>query len=136
MVDVFRLVQFMLVNNVLLTDLAPHNIGMIHKKVVVFDYHGLHRLTKDGEINREDWWRRLARNLTRFVCSLEGAHKRTEFSTLMQNCTESVVKKMETDSTIPKEFSAMIRYLYTTQNNVSIDTLCDHLEKCINVIKK
>jgi hypothetical protein len=135
-IDVLRLVQFMLINNVLLTDLAPHNLGLIHKKIVVFDYHGLHRLMKNDKIKRVNWWRRLARNLTRFMCSLEGAHKRAEFSTLMQDCTASVVKKMESDTTIPKEFSSMIRYLYTFQNNVSIEKLCEHLEKCINAIKK
>lgn len=134
-IEVFRLIQFMLVNNILLTDLAPHNLGILHKKVVIFDYHGLHRLTKDGSINREDWWRRLARNLTRFVCSLEGAHKRAEYSLLMQNCTEETIQKMEGDSSIPAIFSSMIRYLSTEQNNASIDKLCDYLEKCIIEIK-
>lgn len=133
--EVFQLVQFMLANNVLLTDLAPHNLGISGKRCVVFDYHGLHRLTKDGKIKRPDWWRRLARNLTRFMCSLYGAHKRAEYSALMQNCDEKVVRKMENDPEIPRVFSKMIRYLFVHENNASIETVCTHLENCITHLK-
>lgn len=132
--DVFRLVQFMLVNNILLTDLAPHNLAILHRQVVVFDYHGLHRLTKDGVIKREDWWRRLARNLTRFICGLYNPKKRSEYSTAMQNCDRNVIKKMEEDPGIPEVFTTMIKYLLKEQNNVSINKLCTFLEKCITCI--
>jgi hypothetical protein len=134
-VDVFRLVQFMLINNILLTDLAPHNLGIYEKNIVVFDYHGLHRLKKDGVIKRSDWWRRLARNLTRFVTSLKSQHKRAEYSELMQNCDEEAVVKLEKDPEIPKVFSALIRYLMEKQEKASIESVCTQLEACINHIK-
>jgi hypothetical protein len=134
--DVFRLVQFMLINNVLLTDLAPHNLGIIDKKVVIFDYHGLHRFTKDGEIKRVDWWRRLVRNLTRFVSAMSSAHKRAEYSLLMQDCNKKVIAKMELDPEIPKSFTTMVKYLSTAQNNTTIETVCTYLENCIKDINQ
>jgi len=132
--EVLRLVQFMLVNDILLTDLAPHNLGLIHHHVVVFDYHGLHRLTQDGSIKRVNWWRRLLRNLTRFISALHGAHKRAEYSALMQNCTDSVVKQIEEDQAIPKPYSQLVRYLFTEQNRASIPQICEYLENTINEI--
>jgi hypothetical protein len=134
-IEVFHLIQFMLVNRIMLTDLAPHNLGIVRHHVVVFDYHGLHRLMKDGEIYRDDWWRRLARNLTRFMTALIGAHKRAEYSALMQNCDDKVIKKMENDPEIPKIFSTMIRYMATEQGGVVVEKLIEYLEKCINELK-
>lgn len=133
--DIFRLVQFMLVNDILLTDLAPHNLGYLDRHVVVFDYHGLHRLTKHGTIKRENWWRRLIRNMTRFITALFGSHKRSEYSKLMQNCDDNVVKKLENDPDIPKPFSKMVKYITTAQNHVSIEKLCGHLEENIQYLK-
>ena len=130
-VDIFRLVQFMLINDILLTDLAPHNLGVDGKHVVVFDYHGLHRLKKDGVIKRADWWRRLARNLTRFVCGLTSQHKRAEYSLLMQDCNENVLKKMDADADIPKVFTSLIRYLMKEQGNATIENVCTYIEECI-----
>jgi len=132
--EIFRLIQFMLVNNILLTDLAPHNLGVIHKKVFIFDYHGLHRLMKDGVIKRDDWWRRLARNLTRFICGLYNPHKRPEYSALMQSCDQQVIKKMSSDPDIPKVFTQLINYLLTEQSGASVKVICTLLEGCISHI--
>ena len=134
-IDVFRLIQFMLINDILLTDLAPHNLGIIHKHVVVFDYHGLHRLTRDGAIKREDWWRRLVRNLTRFTCGLYNPKKRPEYSALMQNCDQNVVKKMESDPDIPPVFTTLVKYLMEERNNGSLEKICELIENCIRFIK-
>jgi hypothetical protein len=134
-IDVLRLVQFMLINDILLTDLAPHNLGVDGNRVVVFDYHGLHRLKKNGVIKREDWWRRLVRNLARFIIGLASQHKRAEYSAMMQNCTEGVVKKMETDPEVPAVFTTLVKYLMKEQSHASIETTCAHLEACINQIK-
>ena len=133
-VDLFKLIQFMLVNDILLTDLAPHNLGLIKKQLVVFDYHGLHRLTEHGVIKRQDWWRRLIRNLTRFICGLYCPHQRAEYSLLMQDCTTDVVRKLSNDSHIPKEFSKLVEYVMKEQENTSIPKLCEHLESCIKTI--
>jgi hypothetical protein len=133
--DVFRLLQFMLVNDVLLTDLAPHNLGLVKGRVVVFDYHGLHRLTKNGVVKHTNWWRRLSRNLVRFVCGLYNPHKRPEYSLLMQNCDQSVIKKMESDSDIPKPLTSMIKYFMSQQNDISINKVCAYLEQCLNYVK-
>jgi hypothetical protein len=134
-IEIFRLVQFMLINDILLTDIAPHNLGLTGKHVVVFDYHGLHRLKKNGIIKENDWWRRIVRNLVRFVCGLESKHKRAEYSALMQNCDENVLRKLEHDPEIPKPLSALIRYVMLKQAHSAIDTTCAHLEACINYLK-
>ena len=134
-IDVLRLVQFMFVNDILLTDLAPHNLGIINKHVVVFDYHGLHRLTKNGELKRCDWWRRLARNLTRFITGLCCPHERPAYSLLMQNCDEKVIKKMNNDTSIPKCFTGLVQYLMVEENTASIEKICQYLEECITFIK-
>jgi len=135
-INLFRLIQFMIVNNVILTDLAPHNLGVSNKGLVVFDYHGLHRLTKNGKIKRPDWWRRLARNLTRFMCGLYCPKKRSQYSQMMQQCDSYVIKTMTADKDLPSVFTELIKYLMTQQNHVSIEELCNHLEQCIKYIKK
>lgn len=135
-VDLFRLIQFMLVNDILLTDLAPHNLGVLDKQLVIFDYHGLQRLTTEGQIKRVDWWRRLVRNVMRFTCGLYCPHKRPEYSLLMENCDAKVVNKMTNDPEIPPPVTVLVRYAMTEQNNVSIERVCELLEKCIKYIKK
>jgi len=134
-IDVFRLVQFMLNNNILLTDLAPHNLGLVNGQVKVFDYHGLHRLKKKGVIKRTYWWKRIVRNLTRFVCGFYIPHKRTEYAGLMQNCNRSTIKKMGRDPSIPYSFIELIKYLESRRDKVSLDKTVDLLEACISQIK-
>lgn len=133
-IDLFRLIQFMLVNDILLTDLAPHNLGLLKGHVVVFDYHGLHRLTKEGQIKRPDWWRRLVRNLVRFVCGLYCPRKRHEYSLLMENCDTKVIQKMSQDPDIPECLTTLVEYLMTQENRASVPTVCEHLETCIKYI--
>ena len=133
-IDVFRLIQFMLVNDILLTDLAPHNMGLMKGHVVVFDYHGLHRLTEDGKIKRPDWWRRLARNLTRFICGFYCPKKRAIYSQLMQDCDEKVIQKLSNEPEIPKCFVQLVEYMKTHQDQSKVEEVCEHLEKVIKYL--
>jgi len=134
-VDVFRLVQFMLINDILLTDLAPHNLGLLDGHIVAFDYHGLHRLKKKGQIKRANWWKRVARNLTRFICAYCVPDKRKDYAKLMQNCNSSAVKKLENEKDLPRSFGRLIRYLLEHKNKASIDRIVDLLEQCISDLK-
>jgi hypothetical protein len=135
-IDVFRLVQFMLINDIILTDLAPHNLGLYQGHVVVFDYHGLHRLTENGAIKEIDWWKRLVRNLTRFICGLYNQRKRPLYSDLMQNCDARVIKKMEDDAFFPSEFINFIKFVMIEGRNAKIETMCEYLQGCIDYITK
>lgn len=131
-IDVFKLIQFMLINKILLTDLAPHNLGIIKGHAVVFDYHGLHRFAVDGRIKRPFWWRRLSRNLTRFICGLYCPKKRSIYSELMQDCNANAIKQMSADRDLPKCFVTLIDYLMKNNERAKIPEVCQHLE---NVIK-
>jgi hypothetical protein len=134
-IDVFRLIQFMLINDILLTDLAPHNLGLMNGHVVIFDYHGLHRLKKKGQINRENWWKRIARNLTRFISALYVPNKRQEYANLMQNCNSKVIKKLEHQGDLPSSFISLIKYLNKHNEKASIDQVVDLIDDCIYNIK-
>jgi len=134
-IDVFRLVQFMLINGILLTDLAPHNLGLLDGQVVVFDYHGLHRLKKKGQIKREYWWKRIARNLTRFICGYLIPDKRKEYANLMQNCNQEAIRKLEREAGLPVSFALLIKYLESHRNKVNLDQVIDLIEDTITDIK-
>ena len=134
-IDVFKLVQFMLINNILLTDLAPHNLGIVDGQVKVFDYHGLHPLKKKGSIKRKYWWKRIVRNLTRFICGLYVPHKRTEYARLMQNCNQLTIKKLNGDPHVPQSFIDLIKYLESYRNKVSVDKVVYLLGECVSHIK-
>lgn len=131
-IDVFRLIQFMLLSDILLTDLAPHNLGIYKDHVLVFDYHGLHRLKKNGQIKRTNWWRRLARNLTRFICCIYVPDRRKEFAQLMQNCNSNTIAKFENEPQMPISFVELLKYLSNQQNRVIIDQVYEYLELCIH----
>jgi hypothetical protein len=120
----------------ILTDLAPHNLGIINNQVIVFDYHGLHKLRKDGKIKRQNWWRRIARNLVRFICAIYCPQKRKEFVTAMQNCDSSAIYKLEQDNDLPSVFVELIKYMYHNENKASVTIICEYLESCIELIKQ
>lgn len=135
-IDVFRLVQFMLINDILLTDLAPHNLGLLNGHVCVFDYHGLHRMTENGVIKEANWWQRLVRNLTRFMCGVYNPRKRPLYSDLMQNCDSRVVTKMESESFFPQDFINFVKYVMIEGRNAKTVTMCEYLQGCIDYITK
>jgi hypothetical protein len=140
-IDILRLIQFMIINNVILTDLAPHNLGLINingqLQTIIFDYHGLHPLSDEsGDIKRAGWWRRLARNMTRFVSALYVPEKRKHYGALMQNCDSIVLLELQNEKSIPVSFTNLLTYLSTYQNKAEIDQICLHIDLCVEDLKK
>jgi hypothetical protein len=136
-IDIFELVKFMLERNIIMTDLAPHNMGIHNGHVVTFDYHGLHPLKKDGyKIKRKNWWRRVARNLTRFMCYIYASGKRRFYANMMQDCNDKVIGKFRESNSLPACFADLLEYFNTKHNEASTDHVCELLQKCITQIER
>ncbi len=128
----FQLLYFLFKHNLLLTDLPPQNVGLLNGLVIIFDYHDLSPFRNHlGQISHIDWWRRLARNLTRFICYSYAEDKRKIYAELMQDCTRRVIKTLSQDSRLPREFIELITYLYKERNQIKTETLCQHFQNCV-----
>lgn len=133
-VEFFQVVQFMLKRNILLTDLAPNNIGLLNGHILLFDYHGLHPLKREGRIHRAKWWGRLFRNLVRFITTIYAPDKVTEYAEHLQVYDTSVVDKLADDGLLPSTFIGLLRYVSENENDVSLDKLYQLLQQCQNTI--
>ena len=131
-IGVFQMVQFMLLKNILVTDLSPHNLGLLNGRVVIFDYHGLHPLRRnDGRIKRRKWWVRLMRNLTRYLSYIYAPEKLNEYSALMDDYDDSVVEKLKFDRLLPSTYIELLLYVSINDTEVSVDILFKLLQNCI-----
>lgn len=121
-VEIFKMVQFMIINNVILTDLAPHNIGIYDNQVVFFDYHGLRPLKLgSGKIKHKKWWKRLFRNLTSYLCYIYSPNQREEYEKLIENLDLSVIKRMKKHNRLPAVFIELLDYVMNYQNEASLE---------------
>ena len=122
--EIFKMVQFMIINNIILTDLAPHNIGIYDQQVVFFDYHGLCPLKlSNGQIKHKKWWVRLFRNLTSYLCSIYSPSKDSEYSRLIDNVDLIVIEKMKKHGRLPPIYIELLNYVMNYQNEVSLETI-------------
>lgn len=127
----FQLVEFMFHQNLLLTDLPPQNVGLLGGYVIIFDYHGLGPFRdKHGVIHHKEWWRRLARNLTRFITHSYTPDKRKEYEDLMQDYDSNVLKILTKDERLPRSFIELLKYMGEAQSSVTNDRLCQLLRSC------
>lgn len=90
-ISFMQLIIYMLETNQLISDIGAHNLGLLNEHLVVFDYHGLHPITRNGLIRRKRWWKRPIINLTNFVSyiNLEGSnfyHQYDNFLTSLDEC--------------------------------------------------
>lgn len=132
--EFFQLIQFMLKRNILLTDLAPNNIGLLNGHIVLFDYHGLHPLKREGRIHRVKWWGRLFRNLVRFITTIYAPEKVDEYSKYLEVYEINVVNKLSNDNLLPTTFIKLLEYVATHENEVALETLYTMLNSCIQTI--
>lgn len=128
---VFQMVKFMIQNDALSTDIAPHNLGVHKNRLVLFDYHGLHPILKNGALPAKRWWGRLNRNLTRYMAYIYAPDRVDEYVRLMKNFNEKHFKKIEKEGLLPSCFIALLRYFINQNNSTSVDELVDLLEDCI-----
>lgn len=131
----FQLIEFLFRQNLLLTDLPPQNVGVLGGYVIIFDYHGLGPFRDEkGVIQHKEWWRRLFRNLTRFISFSYAPNKRKEYAELMQNYNPNVLKVFIKDNKLPRSFIELIKYVSENQEKVRNDQLCQLLRNCQNDI--
>lgn len=135
-VEFLQLIQFMLKKNVLLTDLAPNNIGIINGHLILFDYHGLHPLKREGRIHREKWWGRLFRNLVRFISHIYAPEKQLEYAELFNTYSSSTVETLAGDQQLPPAFIELLQYVSTHENAVDLNILYKLLQACIETVIK
>lgn len=60
--SILLMVIYMIRKNKIVTDIGTHNIGRDHANIMIYDYHGLHKINTKSE-----WWGRLAINLQRYI---------------------------------------------------------------------
>ena len=49
----------------IVTDIGPHNIGIYHRNICIFDCHGLQKVTYI--MNIDNWYNRLLINLEKYI---------------------------------------------------------------------
>lgn len=79
-ISFLQLIIFMFENNELISDIGPHNLGVLDGHLVVFDYHGLHPIIRNNKVRKRKWWKRPITNLTNFINYLN--YKDEEFPQL------------------------------------------------------
>jgi len=136
-IGMFKFVKFMIENDVLMTDLAPHNLGTINGQLVSFDFHGLGPLSNgDGKFRKSGWWRRLARNLARFMAAVYVPKDMKKYGEMFQNCTTKTIQKIKQDSNLPKSFGNLVEYMSDNLDNAEVDTVVKLLAYCISDMTK
>ncbi len=128
---VFQMVRFMICNDALSTDIAPHNLGIYKNRLVLFDYHGLHPILRNGSLPGKKWWGRLIRNLTRYMSYIYAPDRIDEYVRLMKNFNEKHYKKIIKEGLLPKCYIDLLQYLMELEGGESIDELVDLLGDCI-----
>ena len=111
-IGVIQMIQFMLRKNILVTDISPHNLGLLKGQVVLFDYHGLHPFQRrDGTIKRRKWCGRILRNLARYLSYIYAPEKIAEYTQLMQSVDHQTIKKLKSDGLLPSSFIRLAIYV-------------------------
>ena len=60
--SVILLIIAMILKDRIVTDIGPHNMGVYHRNIGIFDCHGLHKIDRE-----KNWYSRLVVNLERYV---------------------------------------------------------------------
>ena len=88
--SILLLVIIMLLKNRIVTDIGPHNIGVYHRNIGIFDCHGLQKI--DLTIN---WYSRLLINLNRYLNHFNNTCNLTEI--FESNDINKIVEKLSRD---------------------------------------
>ena len=133
---IFKTVNFLIENNLLLTDLAPNNFGFLGNSLVLFDYHDLQPISEDGKQLKTSWWRGIMKNLTRYVSALYAPEKSEKYERLMEDLDETVLEKFRKDHLLPSCFVKILQYILIDRNDVSEFTIYNLLNDCIDRLDK
>ena len=119
LLKILKTVNFLIKNNLLLTDLAPNNFGFLGDDIVLFDYHDLQPLTDDGRQLKTSWWRGIMKNLTRYTSALYAPQKSLKYERLMEDFTETIIAKFNKDNLLPSWFIKILQYILIDRDDVS-----------------
>lgn len=134
-IEFLQFIQYMLKRNIILTDLSSNNIGLTPQgHIILFDYHGLHPLKRDGRIHRVKWWGRLFRNFTKFITTIYAPDRADEYAGYAQTYDSSMIEKFVNDNKLPQSYIDLLDYITTHDNQVDLPTLYKLLQKCIDTI--
>jgi hypothetical protein len=136
--DIFKTVQFMIKNNTIISDIAPHNWGVIDGKTSLIDYHGLTQFRiNNGIIRSAHWWQRIARNLVRYMAIIYVPNLQKELLKHMIKYNKHTIDYLKNESGLPAEFIKLIEYMYDLNGkNIPQDKVCELFDSCIKIIKK
>ena len=136
-ISVFQIIQYFLKTDILMTDLAPRNVGIRNGLVVLFDYHGLRPLRQFNDSARKNgWWTRIVRNLTRFISYLYAPDRASAYGLMMQTCTPDNIAKLKSEGHLPNAFIDLLYYLQKNNRLARLSVISEYLEKCIGEIMK
>jgi hypothetical protein len=116
-----QLIIFMFENNQLVSDIGAHNLGLLNGQLVVFDYHGLHPIVKNGSICHQKWWKRPITNLSYFLSAID--FEGDDFLTRYDHFLEAL-PLCRTE----KDFSAITKLLYECLYSMMNSILLDDKE--------
>lgn len=133
-VTIFEMVKLMLEKDSLCTDIGAHNMGIYQGQLVLFDYHGLHPLLKNGQLPQKKWWGRLMRNLIKYMCAIYAPSKGEKYSMLIKNLNSKAIKQIEKDDFLPETFVTLLKYLVANNKNASIEEIIYILDECIETL--
>jgi hypothetical protein len=139
LLDVFKAVRFMMANNAIANDLAPHNWGMLDGHAGIIDYHGLknYEVNSEGIIKSTYWWHRIVRNLVRYMSAVYCPDKRKKLSNLIEDYSKDSINKISDKSyKFPSSFIKLIEYMHTNKDSASLEKLIKLLDDCIAIIEK
>lgn len=108
-ISFLQLIIFMFERNELVSDIGTHNLGLLNGHLVVFDYHGLHPIIRNGLVRHKKWWKRPVINLSNFVSYIDnkGDKFSAQYNTFLSALTECKTEK---------DLSKLIRLLYKCLN--------------------
>ena len=128
---IFQMVKLMLENNCISTDIGLHNMGMHKGHFVLFDYHGMHPIMKNGHMPARKWWGRLSKNLTKYMTYIYAPNRIENYSQLMRNLNEKSIKEMKKEDLLPSCFINLLKYFVNHRANSQLNEVIDLLDLCI-----
>ena len=121
--------------NSISTDIGLHNIGIYKGKLVLFDYHGMHPILKNGRMPTKRWWGRLSKNLTRYMAYIYAPNQVEDYCQLMKNLNEKLIKRIEKDDLLPDCFIDLLKYFVNHPKNSRLYDIIKLLDHCISCLK-
>jgi hypothetical protein len=134
--DYFGFLKFMIDNNIVVTDIAPHNLGVVNGKFTCFDYHGLGPLSKRNilVIDRMSFWSRLSRNVIRFMFLSQGikekAKKYDSILLFYDKTGPDALEKIRKDRALPNNYMELLEYMAKKKEDSAPKMISQLIARC------